>query len=465
MDKLDQCEGDLMQRSTSGSRTALLRKGRLSLIPFALLAGVALPLAAHAQAPVEQVQAALAREGGMDRGVRDFYAARDFRPLWLAEGAGFEAAERVVEVLETARLDGLDPGAYRTRRLRGALDDAQDGEAKHIARADAMLSRSFAAYVRDLRRPDRLLLEFTDPELRPVAPDAGAVLAEAAGAPSLVRYLDDTQWMHPLYAKLRAALAAAPEGSSEARLLRLNLERARALPGAGQGRHIVVDAAGTRLYMYDHGRVVDSMKVIVGRPVTPTPMMASTVRYATLNPYWNVPTDLVRERIAPQVLAKGPAYLKAQGYDVLSDWSVHAAPTNPGLVDWNAVASGAREVRVRQRPGVSNGMGRMKFMFPNGHDIYLHDTPGKGLFSSGERYFSAGCIRLEDAARLGRWLFGRPLKAVSPKPELKVELPEPVPIYITYLTVFPEGQRIAMRPDSYGRDGAAVSGEERQRGR
>lgn len=406
--------------------------------------------AAYAQSSAPAVAAELA-DTGMDDELRDFYAARAFRPLWLASGATMDAADQLIDVLESADIDGLDPGDYRPRRLRDALEKASTGDPRDAARAEALISRSFVRYVHDLHGRVRSPMAATDPDFRPAPPEPREILKKAAAAPSLAGFVASNGWAHPFYAGLRRAFVQAPEGSEQARLLRLNLQRARGLP-AGSGRHVVVDTAGGRLYMFNGGKVVDSMKVIAGRPATPTPMMTSVIRYATLNPYWNVPTDLTRSRLAPEVAVKGPAFLKAGGYDVLSDWSPDAAPTDPALVDWQAVASGLRVVRVRQRPGAGNGMGRMKFMFPNGNDIYLHDTPDKGLFSNAGRYFSAGCVRLEDAPRLGRWLFGKPLAAKSARPEQRVELSDPVPIYITYFTAFPAGQKVAIRSDVYGRD-------------
>ncbi|MCP3729788.1 L,D-transpeptidase family protein [Sphingomonas sp. MG17] len=421
--------------------------------PAALL--MLAPVQVQAQAADPELAAAIA-DTSMDRELRAFYAARGFRPVWLASGASLAAAERLIEIFEQAELDGLDSGDYRPRRLRDAIEDAREGDAEDAAKAEALISRSYVEYVRDLHGRVRSPMAATDPDFRPEPPSARDILQQMAAAPSLAAFVDGNGWMHPFYAGLRRALIDAPAGSEQARLLRLNLDRARGLPG--NGRHVVVDTAGGRLYMFAGGKVVDSMKVIAGRPATPTPMMTSVIRYATLNPYWNVPTDLTRSRLAPEVVEKGPVFLKAGGYDVLSDWSPDAAPTDAALVDWRAVASGARVVRVRQRPGLSNGMGRMKFMFPNGNDIYLHDTPEKGLFSNAGRYFSAGCIRLEDAPRLGRWLFGKPLKAASAKPEQRVELADPVPIYITYFTAFPTGKTVAMRADVYGRDGARQVG-------
>jgi L,D-transpeptidase YcbB len=240
------------------------------------------------------------------------------------------------------------------------------------------------------------------------------------------------------------------------RLLRLNLERARVLPAASSGRHVLVDAASQRLWLYENGRVVDSMKVIVGKPTEQTPMMAGLIRFASVNPYWNIPPDLVRKRIVPQVAKGGPGALRGR-YQVVSDFSPNARVIDPANVDWQAVASGQVDLPVRQLPGGDNAMGRVKYMFPNELGIYLHDTPERNLFGKAERRFSSGCVRVEDASRLGQWLFGRPLPVKTKSPEQQVNLPRPVPVYITYLTAAPEGSQIVFRSDAYGRDAVQMA--------
>ena len=245
-----------------------------------------------------------------------------------------------------------------------------------------------------------------------------------------------------------AALNRGPEqGDSR---LALNMERARLLPGPWV-RHIVVDAASAKLYYYGGGALEGSMKVVVGAKDSQTPMMAGMVRYATLNPYWNIPPDLVQKTVAPKVL-RGTS-LRRLNYEALSDWSATPTRLNQSEIDWAAVAAGRREVRVRELPGGNNAMGRVKFMFPNDLGIYLHDTPSRDLFAKPARHFSNGCVRLEDAQRLGRWFFGKPLKPATDEPEQHVPLPQPVPVYLTYLTAVPAGDGVTFLPDVYGRDG------------
>ncbi|WP_144037092.1 L,D-transpeptidase family protein [Sphingomonas sp. TZW2008] len=241
--------------------------------------------------------------------------------------------------------------------------------------------------------------------------------------------------------------------SDRSALLRLNLERARLLPDAWT-RHVVVDAAAARLWYYGGGAEQGTMRVVVGTRETQTPMMAGTIRYATLNPYWNVPVDLVRKRIAPKVVSG--TSLERQGYEALSDWTNDASVIPSSSIDWRAVVAGSVEPRVRELPGRGNSMGSVKFMFPNDLGIYLHDTPQKNLFAKPDRHFSNGCVRLEDAGRLGRWLFDRPLTPESSAPEQHVPVPDPVPVYLMYFTASPIEDGVTYVADAYGRDTPAL---------
>ncbi len=238
------------------------------------------------------------------------------------------------------------------------------------------------------------------------------------------------------------------------RLIILNMERARRLPTAqDKERYILVDAGAARLYMYENGKVVDSMNVIVGDKERQTPMMAAELRYIQLNPYWNVPPDLARSIVAKRVLEQGLTYLTERDYEVLSDWTDDATLVDPSTVDWQGVLDGKVDIRLRRGPGPWNSMGEMKFMIPNDFGIYLHDVPDpeEPMFLTDDRWISNGCIRLQDARRLQKWVFGQPPKP-SGKPDERVDVPDPVPVYITYFTVAPKGDGVAFRPDRYDRD-------------
>lgn len=255
----------------------------------------------------------------------------------------------------------------------------------------------------------------------------------------------------------KATLAALNRGPDYyQQLILLNMERVKRLPAPGtpnSAKYILVDAAGSRLWMYENGRPVGSMKVIVGTPESPTPMMAALMRYANVNPYWNIPPDLVRKTVAPNVLAHGLKFLAEKRYEVLDGWEDDAKVIDPATVDWKAVAAGTTELRVRQLPGGANFMGEIKFMMPNHYGIYLHDTPAKDLFARDDRHLSNGCVRLEDARALARWIFGDMPRATTPDAEQRVDLKQPIPVYITYLTagITPQG-RLAFAADAYGRD-------------
>jgi len=419
---------------------------------FGLAAACAIAVAAPMTVPVTQAQAA---QPAAD--VTAFYRSRAGAPLWLAPRAG-AAAQQLIQLLATAQADNLNPKRYNARGLERALNAARSGDPRAVQRAETMLSQAFVAYVRDLKR-DPGGVVYVDPELRPTPASANAILASAAAAPSLNQYVEQMAWMHPIYAQLRLALASRMYRSDpERRLLAVNLERARALPAA-KGRYAVINAPAARLYMYEDGQVVDSMRVVAGRPdpIAQTPMMNAFIRYVALNPYWNSPSDITARRLAPKVVAGGRKYLNEKGYELMSDWSEHARVLDPMSVNWRDVVAGKVQVRLRQKPGPANSMGKMKFMFPNAQGIWLHDTPEKEKIEEAARLQSNGCVRLEDAPRFARWLFnGRAPKAQGARPEQKVALPSLTPLYITYLTAVPSGTSIVYFDDFYGKDRGAA---------
>ena len=374
-------------------------------------------------------------------------------PAWFAP-ASRNAAQKLVALLATAEADGLNPRRYDSKRLARLVGAASAGDPNARAQAQQALSSAFVAYVRDQKHDPNVGVIYVDRELRPAPPSPATILAEAARAPNLADYVEKMGWMNPIYAQLRQAIASRLyRSNAERRLLEINRERARALPG-GNGKYAIVNAPAARLYMYENGQVVDSMRVVAGKTdaASQTPMMNAFIRFVTLNPYWNSPPDVTAHTLAPKVLKEGRAYLNRQGYQLMSDWSEHARVLDPMSVDWRSVAAGRTQVRLRQKPGPANSMGKMKFMFPNDQGIWLHDTPVREKIEDAARLASAGCVRLEDASRLARWLFGRPVAAQGAKPEQKVSLPRPVPLYITYLTAVPSGTSIVYFDDFYGKD-------------
>ena len=422
-----------------------------ALVPAALLAAPLTANAAEGGAPLP-LHTLIVEQAKDDLLV--FYANRD-QQLWVRDGHLVPAAHTMLELVKTADFDGLDPAQLGADDLAAAIARAeQEGSPAALAGAELALSRALTAYVAATRGVADAPMIYEHDVLRPVMPTAHTVLDNASWAPSLDEYLRTMPWMHPLYAQLRQGVMADPNAASLQHLAAANLDRVRNLPAPPWSRHVLIDIASATLWMYEGGRPVDSMKVVVGKAETQTPMMAGYIRYATLNPYWNVPDFLVRKTIAKNVLAQGVRYLKGR-YEVVSDYTVDAEVLDPATINWRDVASGAIDVKVRQLPGGTNSMGKVKYEFPNPEGIYLHDTPEKQLMLKDVRQLSNGCVRLEDAQRLGRWLFGGSMPQAGAGPEQRVDLPEPVPVFITYLTVRPEGDHIALESDPYGHDGTA----------
>ena len=237
-------------------------------------------------------------------------------------------------------------------------------------------------------------------------------------------------------------------------LIIINMERAKRLPAPEeQPKYAVVDAGDARLSLWENGRKVDSMKVVVGKSETATPMMAAYIRYASVNPYWNVPPELVRNLIGPRIVAQGISYLTDREYQVLTSYGEDGQIIDPATVDWQGVVDGRVDVKLRRLPSPANSMGMMKFMLPNYFGIYLHDSPEKDHFTKNELWISNGCVRVEDYKRFAKWLFdGTVPTGKNPKVEYEVDLPQPVPVYMTYLTVQPTASGVEFLEDHYGRD-------------
>jgi murein L,D-transpeptidase YcbB/YkuD len=389
--------------------------------------------------------------------VAAFYATRGGAPLWLAQGPNSAAARTMIEVLKRAPLDGLAQGPMLAAQAEALMTRAQSGDPAALAEADRLLSTAWVLYVQTLQAPPPGMI-YADSWARPRLQSPAQILQSAAIAKSLTAHVQSVSSVNPVYAQLRdAAWAQAQVGGGIDPRVATSLERVREMPF--QKRYIIVDAGSARLFMIENGRILDTMKVIVGKAdaSTQTPMLASTIYYATLNPYWHVTPEMVRTLIARNVLDQGLAYLKSRGYQVMPADRNDDRLLDPAKVNWRAVAAGSETVRVRQLPGPANSMGHLKFGFPNPDDIYLHDTPTKSLFASDDRSLSHGCIRLEDAERLGRWLLGREPQAMSSEPEQHALLPTPVPIYVTYLTAQANNGQLSFVDDIYGRDATRVA--------
>ena len=378
-----------------------------------------------------------------------YYFQHGDAPIWLRSDASRAAVARLAAILRRAPIDGFAAGPALADEVNAALASAVPGNAAAIRAAEVRLSKAWVAYVQHLRTPPKGMVygyQILSPHSRP-----DQILLTTAAAPDLGAALDRMADVNPVYRSLRDAALASGKTSADPQLLS-NLERARVLPA--NGRFAVVDAGNSTLTMFENGQAVDRMKVVVGMPETPTPMIASIIHYTVLNPYWEVPPALTKRIIAPGVLKGGDAYLKRNGYEVMTNWTKEATVVPNSEVDWAKLARDPGLVRVRQRPGPLNSLAGMKIPFPSGQDIFLHDTLDKSKFLKADRHLSNGCVRLEDAQRFYRWLHGSTPAPQTKEADVLIKLPQGVPIYLTYLTQEKGADgKLASRGDPYGWDG------------
>ena len=207
-----------------------------------------------------------------------------------------------------------------------------------------------------------------------------------------------------------------------------NMEMWRWEPRDMGGRRIEVNIPDFSVGVFEGDTLIHSARVVVGKPRTPTPVFSNVMRYVLINPAWRVPDSIVKKEILPRL-----DHFERLGYEVKT--------------------IGGR-VSVRQPPGEDNALGRLAFMFPNDHSVYMHDTPARELFSEDMRALSHGCIRVEDPLRLAELVLGWPegrVYAAIGGPERTVFLPQPLPIHIEYFTDFVDEDEILQeRPDVYG---------------
>jgi L,D-transpeptidase YcbB len=219
--------------------------------------------------------------------------------------------------------------------------------------------------------------------------------------------------------------------------MRLNLDRWRWLPNDLGDRYVLVNIAGFELEVVDRGEVIESMNVVVGNESTETPIFSDSIRHVVVNPYWNVPDGIMARKIAP-AMAADPNYLVKHDMEMVDG-------------------------RVRQRPGPQNSLGRYKFIFPNEHDVYLHDTPEGHLFSRAERAFSSGCVRIERPRDFARLLLRLQsdrdpdsLDGIFARGEEQwIKLDRPLPVFLLYFTAWvQEDGSVRFHNDVYGRSEA-----------
>ncbi|MBP5857836.1 L,D-transpeptidase family protein [Marivibrio halodurans] len=436
--------------------------------PHSISADRVIPFVEDAASDVERLAAlevesttallAYARDAAVGRA-----APHDRDPNVFAEARTFEAAGFVARAFADATADpraallALHPGHPEYRGLRRALSLyralAEKAEPPPIPEGGSLKPGMRDARVAAVRAR---LARFGDISV----PEAEADLF----TPALAIALRSFQRRHGLdtdavAGKQTLAALNLPVSARVDQIL-LNMERWRWLPRELGPNYVLANIAGFEVTMVEEGSVVDRMAAVVGRPYRMSPVFSDAISYIELNPTWTVPPKIAREDLLAKIQADS-AYLTDGGFQVLSGWGADARPVDPATVDWARVTQKTFSYKLRQGPGERNALGRVKVMFPNRFDIYLHDSPARDLYAKRVRTFSSGCIRLSRPFDLVNWLMrltGGPdaaeIRTMLDTGETRVvKLPQRVPVHLIYATAWAgEDGQVHFRDDVYGRD-------------
>jgi murein L,D-transpeptidase YcbB/YkuD len=436
-------------------------------------------LAADARAAALH-QAIEARARTAAPAIAAFYAARDYAPLWTGTAGWNDRGRAALARIGRAEEDGLDPAAYR---LPAAELSAQQPEA--VAGAEIALSQAALAYARDAEG-GRVKPSSVGPDItaEPPRPDPAKVLATLVSATDVAAALDafnppqeGFQALRRRLAELRAdpgldgaqpAEPRAKHGKHQRSLAQrmsredliatviVNMERWRWLPRDLGATHVMVNIPEFEARVVRDGAIVHETRVIAGKATNQTPIFSAAIQYIIVNPNWNVPDSIVLKEMLPG-LRKDPTFLTRQGIQVLTHVGRREVVVDPRSINWKS--DDLKGLHFRQPPGERNALGHIKFMFPNDHAVYLHDTPSRSLFARDVRAFSHGCVRVQSPFELADVLLegsgrdSRDLKAMIGGGEKRVDLPRKVPIHLAYFTARMNASgNLDVFPDIYGHD-------------
>jgi len=241
------------------------------------------------------------------------------------------------------------------------------------------------------------------------------------------------------------------------------MERLRWLPHDFGSRYVFVNQPAYRAQYFADGQEKLAMNVVVGSPTHQTYFFYNKIQTVVFNPSWGVPRSIILNEMMPRIL-RDPSYLERNGYEVYSGGKRVPASS----VNWSRVAAGGGGVGIRQTPSLDNALGELKILFPNEHDIYMHDTPAKSYFKRDMRALSHGCIRLERPRDMAAAVLGLPVESLNKyfgKNERGVKVPEQIPVYIAYFTAWPDAAtgKIRYYDDVYERDADLAKAMEKTR--
>jgi len=382
--------------------------------------------------------------------LKQFYKDNSHRPVWLT-GMGFNwRGAAIINELRRADQFGLDARNFRIPNLTFT--------ANGLAQAELALSVTilrYAYHAKGWRIDPRQLNSNIDRGPRPF--DAKRVLQSisTANAPGL--YMRALHPKHPQFEMLRQKLIVLMSSSSKQAAVQrvlVNMERWRWMPQELGAYHIRVNIPDFRMRVVNHGKIIHVANVVVGKVTNQTPVFSDQMEYLAFYPYWNVPNSIKTSEIIPQ-LRRGKDIIRKENLRV----RIGGRDVDPYRIDWRR--ADAQKYEFYQPPGEKNVLGYVKFMFPNKHSVYLHDTTSKRLFKRDVRLYSHGCIRLQNPARLAEILLNKDKgwprsyvdQLIQGRVNHRVDLARTIPVHVTYFTAWVDGGgKLKLHDDYYGHD-------------
>lgn len=401
----------------------------------------------------QELSAALRALAEEDANLRQFYEPSGYAPLWVNPDGWTERGEQAVVALRSAGIRGLR-----------AMDYTAGLELPEPARLEAAVTSNLMRYAADIRtgRWNPNLYKPADI----VPPPSQLARAVADDPDGLERALSKLDPPFAEYKRLETALAGFrkqtaedPSTAEKIEQVERTLERWRWLPHDYKRGPILVNLPEFQLRAFnDKLEVALEMKVVVGQLRHPTPLFLGSMKYVVFGPYWNVPASILRNELIPDVV-KDPTYFARNGYEVVD--SAGSVVTSGEVSDEVLEGMKTGKLRVRQVPGSRNALGKVKFMFPNDDNIYLHDTNAPSLFARDARALSHGCVRVSEPQKLAEWVLRdestwpveRIVAAMKQTKQQQVNLKDPIPVLMVYhtVTVSADGT-VSFHKDLYGRD-------------
>jgi murein L,D-transpeptidase YcbB/YkuD len=392
--------------------------------------------------------------------VRSFYSHESEQPIWV-DDTPTRAVKDAVAALKRAREHGLDPERYNataieTRAAKLEAAQAPGPPVSDLVRFELDVSSALVELGQDVARGQS---GRNAPASARERIDVGARLAEALDKGAIVTWPDPVRPPHPQYAALQKVLAGGGQPTDRAAQIAHAMNGWRLLPDDLGARHIIVNIPQFHLFVRDGGNTVVDTKVVVGKEGDETPVFSADMTSVILSPYWNIPESIAEGETIPSII-KDPKYLAKNNLEVLRRSGGTAERVDPESVDWSKPEE-TEGLSLRQKPGPGNALGHVKFMLPNKHSVYLHDTPAHALFDRSGRAFSHGCVRLEEPLELAKYVLGEDpawteaaiREAMHAGVEREVKLKRPIPVHIVYFTVWTDDAgQVQFFEDVYRRD-------------